>query len=116
METNYGFFMVSIAAFAVLLIIILICREIVSWYWKINQRIGLQEESNRLLYRISVQLTANGTDEVYVEEIATGEKKAVKIDKWIDYKMDHPYDTKYRIVTKPNDIDPLSRYRPSDSL
>lgn len=36
----------------VFIIVLFITREIVSWFWKINENIRLQEETNRLLKRI----------------------------------------------------------------
>jgi len=41
-----------IIAIVINIIIFLICREIVCWYFKINERIGLQEETNGLLRQI----------------------------------------------------------------
>lgn len=45
----------------VLVVVFLICREINNWYWKINERIALQKETNaylstacRLLNRIAI--------------------------------------------------------------
>ncbi|GAA4460876.1 hypothetical protein GCM10023093_04470 [Nemorincola caseinilytica] len=35
--------------FLVLVVIFLVCREINNWYWKINERITLQKETNALL-------------------------------------------------------------------
>jgi hypothetical protein len=44
---------------AVIIVLFLICREIVNWYWKVNERITLQQETNQLLRVISNQLSNN---------------------------------------------------------
>jgi ribosomal protein S14 len=38
-----------IVAIIVLGVVLLICRELVCWYWKINSIVSLLEEQNRLL-------------------------------------------------------------------
>jgi hypothetical protein len=40
-----------------LIIIFLICRELVCWYWKINKRITLMEEQNELLSNLIQRVT-----------------------------------------------------------
>jgi hypothetical protein len=35
-----------------LLLIMLVCRELVCWYWKINRRMVLMEEQTRLLRQL----------------------------------------------------------------
>lgn len=48
---------VTIIIYLILFVIVLfITREIVSWFWKINENIRLQEETNRLLKRIVEKL------------------------------------------------------------
>ena len=44
----------------ILLVIFLICRELVCWYWKINRAVELLERQNVLLERIEARLTAVG--------------------------------------------------------
>ena len=46
-------FMNIIIAIIILVIIFLVCREIVCWYWKINKTISNQEEIIRLLKKIA---------------------------------------------------------------
>lgn len=36
----------------VLLLLFLILREVMCWYWKVNERILLQKETNRLLRKL----------------------------------------------------------------
>lgn len=44
---------ITIIIYLIIFIIVLfVTREIVSWFWKINENIRLQEETNRLLKRI----------------------------------------------------------------
>lgn len=42
----------------VLIVIFLVCREIVCWYWKINRAMELLERQNVLLERIEAKLSA----------------------------------------------------------
>jgi hypothetical protein len=39
-------------ALIVFIVIFLILRELVMWYWKINERIELQKETNELLKKL----------------------------------------------------------------
>ncbi len=41
-----------LTALVILIIIFLIIRELVMWYWKINERIELQKETNELLKKL----------------------------------------------------------------
>lgn len=41
-----------LTALVILIIIFLILRELVMWYWKINERIELQKETNELLKKL----------------------------------------------------------------
>jgi hypothetical protein len=50
-----------LVALAVLTIIFLICREIVCWYWKINQSIALLTEIRDLLAQRNVTSSTGGT-------------------------------------------------------
>ena len=52
-----------------LIIIWLIIREFRTWYWKINERIGLQKETNKLLQDILSELQSNGKKEEVVSSI-----------------------------------------------
>jgi len=44
MEENPNFVVVAFLVFLFSIVVFLICREIVCWYWKINKRISKQEE------------------------------------------------------------------------
>jgi hypothetical protein len=41
-----------LTALVILIVIFLIIRELVMWYWKINERIELQKETNELLKKL----------------------------------------------------------------
>jgi hypothetical protein len=76
-------------------------REINNWYWRINERTSAAHKTNFLLERISMQLGASVTDEVIIEEIATGQQKSLKIDEWVELKMKNKkWAKKYRVVKK----------------
>ncbi|XPV75657.1 MAG: hypothetical protein ACNI27_13570 [Desulfovibrio sp.] len=49
METLLG----ALIGLAVMILIFWACREIVCWYWKINERLELQRETVRLLKKIN---------------------------------------------------------------
>lgn len=42
--SNLHYFHLIVFTFFALLIVFLVCREIVCWYWKINRSIQLQEQ------------------------------------------------------------------------
>lgn len=44
---------------AVVIGVVLLIREIVMWYWKINRRINLMEENNLLLRRLIEKIENN---------------------------------------------------------
>ena len=50
-----GAFLVSLL---ILIVIFLVCREIICWYWKINKAMELLERQNVLLERIEAKLSA----------------------------------------------------------
>ncbi|WP_300158346.1 hypothetical protein [Solidesulfovibrio sp.] len=58
---SYGGGLVSLLiTLLVLIVIFLVCREIVCWYWKINRAVELLERQNVLLERIEARLSATG--------------------------------------------------------
>ncbi len=61
---GYGEYGGGIWAFVItlliLVVIFLICRELVCWYWKINKAVDLLERQNVLLERIEAALAARG--------------------------------------------------------
>jgi preprotein translocase subunit SecF len=87
-----------IVALAILIILFLVFREIINWYWKINERISIAHKTNFLLEKISMQLGASDLDEITIEEITTGKKKKVKMDTWIEFKTKNPKASGYRTV------------------
>lgn len=42
----------ALLVIAILIILFLLLREVVMWYWKINERIKLQKETNDLLAKL----------------------------------------------------------------
>jgi len=54
--------MTIIICLILFVIVLFITREIVSWFWKINENIRLQEETNRLLKKIVDKLDSYGND------------------------------------------------------
>ncbi|MEA4854784.1 MAG: hypothetical protein AAGU21_08155 [Solidesulfovibrio sp.] len=49
----------SLVVFLLILVVIfLVCREIVCWYWKINRAVELLERQNVLLERIEARISA----------------------------------------------------------
>ena len=67
-----------------------IFRELNNWYWKINERIAIQRKTNFLLEKLLIQLGASDPNGITVEEIATGKRKKVKIDEWIELLAKNP--------------------------
>jgi hypothetical protein len=49
---NEVFFVTAFISVGVLLLLFLALREVNTWYWKINERIRLQNETNELLRKI----------------------------------------------------------------
>ena len=62
-----NFIIYFIIAIAVLVVVFLILREVNCWYWKINERITLQQETNSLLKFIFSKVS-NGSDIVFVSD------------------------------------------------
>ncbi len=89
---------VLIVVLVILIILFFLFREVNCWYWKINERITLQHKTIFLLEKISIQLGAADLDEITIEEINTGKKKRIKIDRWIEHKIKNPTSVKYKIV------------------
>ena len=52
-----------------------------------------------------MQLGATDLDEIIVEEIETGKRKRLKMDKWIEHRMKNPNETKYRTVKSTPETD-----------
>lgn len=92
-----------VVSLVVMVVLFFVLREVANWYWKINERIALQYKTNFLLERISMQLGAADLDEIIVEEIATGKRKKLKMDKWVEHKMKNPNEVKYRTVKSETD-------------
>lgn len=87
-----------IVALVILIVLFFLFRELNNWYWKINERISIAHKTNFLLEKLSIQLGASDLDEITIEEIATGKKKKVKMDTWIEYKIKNPKATGFRTV------------------
>lgn len=54
-------------AVLVCVLIFLVCREIVCWYWKINKMVSNQEEIIRLLKRIADEKEAPSTNQTTID-------------------------------------------------
>ncbi|MCZ2397631.1 MAG: hypothetical protein LC100_13935 [Chitinophagales bacterium] len=87
-----------VVVLAILIVLFFIFRELNNWYWKINERISIAHKTNFLLEKLSMQLGVSDLDEITIEEIATGKKKKVKMDTWIEFKIKSPKATGYRTV------------------
>lgn len=83
---------------AISILLFFILRELFNWYWKINERISLQHKTNFLLEKISLQLGATNLDEITVEEIATGKRKNMNMEKWIEFKLKNPKSSGFRTI------------------
>ena len=57
---------IIVAAVTFIVLVFLLLREVNCWYWKINERIFLQKETNVLLRHIAIKLGA--VDEVKKDE------------------------------------------------
>jgi hypothetical protein len=55
---------IIIGVLAGIIIVFLICREIVCWYWKINKLVELMEEQNDLLSSLSTKITSSSSSDV----------------------------------------------------
>lgn len=55
----------------IILLVFLILREVMCWYWKINERITLQQETNLLLKKLIDKEVIN----IHTGETISGEKK-----------------------------------------
>jgi len=70
----------------ILLLLFLILREVMCWYWKVNERITIAHQTNLLLEKIATQLgTANlvlgaaNKSGITNEEIETGNNDAANV-------------------------------------
>tara|TARA_B110000046_G_C12958138_1_gene383250 strand:- start:200 stop:511 length:312 start_codon:yes stop_codon:yes gene_type:complete len=95
------------SAILVLLVLGLVCiglfflfRELLMWYWKINERIALQYKTNLLLEKISLLLSDSGDDTITIEEISTGKTKSVSVDEWVLFLKENPKVKGYKMVKR----------------
>jgi len=77
--------LIGAAAVLVLFILFLMIRSILVWYYKINERIYLQNETNYLLEKIAIQLGAD-LEGITIQNIQTSEKIVLKKEEWLEYK------------------------------
>lgn len=89
---------IVIISLIISIILFFVLREVICWYWKVNERITLHQKTNFLLEKILIQLGATGLDEIIIEDVETGKRKTIKIDKWIEFKMKNPTSSKYKPV------------------
>ena len=97
MET-YKIWLILLVALAIAIILFFVLREVNMWYWKINERIFQQHKTNFLLEKILIQLGATDVDEITIEDIASHRKRKIKIDKWIELKMNNSDTATYRTI------------------
>ena len=95
------------SAILVLLVLGVVCiglfflfRELLMWYWKINERIALQYKTNLLLEKISLLLSDSGDDTITIEEISTGKTKSVSVDEWVLFLKENPKVKGYKMVKR----------------
>ena len=74
---------------AVIIVLFLILREVNMWYWKINERISIQNQTNTLLEKILTQLKISGSDEtiVSVDKIESSNEQKGK-SKFVQHQTD----------------------------
>lgn len=73
-ESGYIFLVIFI-----LIIVFLVGRELACWYWKINTRISLQEEQNKLLQEL-ININKNGNDSIKTMEADVKNSDSVYTD------------------------------------
>lgn len=83
---------------AIIIVVFFILRGVNLWYWKINQRISAQNKTNYLLEMILIKLGSTNIDEIEIEEIATGKKKKVKVDDWVEFKTKNSNSNGFRVT------------------
>ncbi len=69
----------TLITIVVVLVLFIVCRELNTWYWKIDERIKLQRQTNFLLEKISLKLGADDNGEITVEDKKTGVQKKITI-------------------------------------
>ena len=82
--------LILIVILAFIALLFKIFRELFNWYWKINERISIQRKTNFLLEKLIIQLGATDLNGITIEEIATGKRKKIKIDEWIELLAKNP--------------------------
>lgn len=87
-----------IVAIAIAVGLFFILRDVNLWYWKINERVILQQKTNLLLEKISIQIGTAQFNDVTVEVLETGEKKKIKMENWINHNLTNPNSKKYKII------------------
>ncbi len=76
---------IFVIAIAVFIILFLALREVNCWYWKINERIGLQKETNSLLQKMLLS-NAQPPERVIIKNTKTGDGKIVSYEEWLEIK------------------------------
>ncbi len=97
--------LLMVIGLVVVIVLFFVFRELLNWYWKINERVAMQAKTNQLLEKISMQLDALiKKDEVTVEKISTGMVKTMKMEEWIMFKNNNPNLVDYRVIKGVNDL------------
>ena len=85
-----------------LIMLFFIFRELNNWYWKINERISMTHNTNFLLEMIAAQLGVSETDVITIEEIKTGKIKKVKMNEWIEFRLNNGDSSSFRTIKNTN--------------
>ena len=56
MEDLIGIYLIVIICVGIFIALFFIFRELMCWYWKVNERVNLQKKANNLLEQILKQL------------------------------------------------------------
>jgi len=100
---NDNYIVELLISVGILFAIYLILRELNTWYWKINERISLQNRTNFLLEKILIKMGASDDDEIIVEDKETGNTKTVKTNDWIKFKNNSRNSDKVKVLGKKSD-------------
>ncbi len=92
-----------IVAIVIVVVVFLVLREFWTWWWKINQIIEGQKKTNMLLQQLlghyqTDSENKNQTDELIIQNTATGETKGISRSEWDNLMASSPKQTKYRII------------------
>ncbi len=78
--TSITYFLVMLG---ILIVVFLILREVICWYWKINRNIELQEEQNRLLKKLvqhfeNTETSGKDTKNMHTQQTSVNDPKVME--------------------------------------